>query len=220
MVPKINATKSRRRLVLLLLLIGLQPLIACTPHRSHTQLVQTANEQSDVKALAEEGTELLRAGERDRAEQILRKALRLQDSVVLRNNLGVVMYQRRQYASAAAEFAQALRLSPDRVATLNNLGLAWEAQGRFPTAAHAYRRALQIEPENLDALRSLARVRIRSGAKPHQVRDLLEELVAHEVDGRWLTWAQGQLQVFKPIDPRLGPQPAATQRLDPVGPKQ
>jgi len=45
-------------------------------------------------------------------------------AAAVRNNFGVLLYERRQYGAAASEFTEPLGLSPNHVETLSNLGLA------------------------------------------------------------------------------------------------
>lgn len=97
-----------------------------------------------------------------RAEELLREALAQRDSASTRFRLGCVLIERRQYAAAAEQFEQALRLNRahDRIRGMNerilmNLGFCHQALGEHGRAANAYRQALELDPSSAAARQGL-----------------------------------------------------------------
>jgi len=172
---------------------------ACNTERNETQLVYAMVPQTNAQALAKDGTRLLRRGDRAAAEAVFRSSLKHEDSAVVRNNLGVIFFERRQYPAAAAEFAHAVRLDPGNADTLSNLGLAWEAMNRVEVAADFYKRALELEPNHIGARRNLARATLRAGNDDAiSTRSILFDLLANDTDSAWIEWVQEEL--FKLTD--------------------
>ena len=67
------------------------------------------------------------------------------------NNLGLCFHERRDYALAAASFAEAVRLNPAYATAYNNLGTALQAQGFLDEAAAHFKRALAARPDYPEA---------------------------------------------------------------------
>jgi len=178
----------------LFLLLAIAVVSACNTERRETQLVHAMVPQTNAQALAKDGTHLLRRGDRAAAEAVFRLSLKHEDSAVVRNNLGVIFFERRQYPAAAAEFAHAVRLDPGNADTLSNLGLAWEAMNRVEVAADFYKSALELEPNHVRAQRNFARATLRAGNDDAiSTRSILLDLLANETDSRWIEWAHKEL---------------------------
>ncbi len=72
--------------------------------------------------------------------------------------LGITLYERAQYADAAAMMNKALSLSPLDAELLNNLAICYLELGDLNKAMQTVRRALNIEANNLFALNTLGEI--------------------------------------------------------------
>ena len=75
---------------------------------------------------------------------------------VFHNNYGAVLHALGRHQEAAAEFAQALALSPNYADALANQGMAMMSLGHDTAALASLGRALQLQPAHGDALRRAA----------------------------------------------------------------
>ncbi len=98
------------------------------------------------------GWKLFQARELARAEQVYRKVLAF-DSTVVRAwfMLAAVQQVQGQIEAAVTSYQQVLRLEPDHVEALNNLGVAVHSQGKVEDALLCLRRALALKPDYADA---------------------------------------------------------------------
>jgi len=103
------------------------------------------------------GTEYLRAGELDLAEQHIRAALSIRpDLHVAHNNLGLAYARRGKPGAAVEHFENAIRLMRGYAEAHNNLGVALQATGDLQGAVEHYRRSLEIGPPMVNAANNLA----------------------------------------------------------------
>jgi protein O-mannosyl-transferase len=100
-----------------------------------------------------------------RAEDLLRKALAQRDSARARFRLGCVLIEREQFAAAAEQFRQGLRLNrtQDRIRGMDarlffNLGYCCFYSGEYTRAAEAFRQASEQDPSFTAAQEWLATV--------------------------------------------------------------
>lgn len=95
------------------------------------------------------GLALLQLREAQRAEIHVRKAVKLAPSrVEARSLLGWIHLElRRDYVSAAAEYAQVVRLRPQLPEAHNNLGVALRRKGDLEGATASFGRAVELKPD-------------------------------------------------------------------------
>jgi len=123
------------------------------------------------------GFALAQAGQRARAMDAYREALRLEPSYPLAHNYyGRVLADMGQHDQAAAEYEQALRLLPRFAEASNNLGLTRVEQGQFDHAREAFATALRLNPSFVQARNNLAIVYARQGDYAHAIAEF-EEVV-------------------------------------------
>ncbi len=101
--------------------------------------------------------EAIRAGRLDEAEDACRKAaLEHPESPEPVHFLGIIAYQRDQFAEAIAFYNQAIGLSPSQPSFYTNLGSALSSAGSFDEATEAFQKAIVLQPENPIAHNNLA----------------------------------------------------------------
>lgn len=91
-------------------------------------------------------------GRIDEAEVVYRRLLATNpDWAYVRQLLGLICHQRRDFGEAAAAIEEAVRLQPGIAEYHNNLGEVYRALGRVADAVKCYRRALELNPAYADA---------------------------------------------------------------------
>ena len=78
--------------------------------------------------------------------------------------LGIVAYQRRDFAAAVERIRKAITFADGNAAYFSNLGLALQAQGHLADAIANYRRAVSLDPGHADAFYNLGNALLQSGA--------------------------------------------------------
>ena len=73
-----------------------------------------------------------------------------EDNDVARNNLGLVLEERGDWAGALANFQAATRLSPNQPVTRNNLGTLLDQLGQPADALAEFRAAIALRPDDAD----------------------------------------------------------------------
>jgi len=100
------------------------------------------------------GTSLSSLGRNDEAEAEFKKSLTLTPDYAAATNLGVIYYNQKRYAEAAAITEQALQINDKDFRLWNNLAIAYEWLGRPEKAREAFRQELtrleQIAPLRRD----------------------------------------------------------------------
>lgn len=109
------------------------------------------------------------------------------------NNLGKVYFQQGKMYLAAWEFEYAIKLMPYHPEPKNNLALVLETVQRFDESITQYEEALDLQPDNPELLGNLARAKIRRGDPPHEIKQMLMDLVLKDTRPEWLEWANEQL---------------------------
>ena len=85
------------------------------------------------------------------------------ESALVRNNLGLALYHRGEFAGAVAEFRLATRLGDRYALAHNNLAAALERNGALEEALVEYRRALEIAPGLFEASANVGNLMVRLG---------------------------------------------------------
>lgn len=105
------------------------------------------------------GNELFDQGRIADAAARFREAVRLDPSFAEAwNSLGLVSYERRDYAGAAEFHKRAVLQKPDFAEALSNLGTDFLFMGRFPDAAAAFEKVIALVPEMPEAHNNLGLV--------------------------------------------------------------
>ncbi len=73
------------------------------------------------------------------------------EEAVARNNLGLVLDARGEYARAMREYELALRIDPFSHQTLNNLGVTLGRMGRFKESIAYFSKAIRLKPDYVEA---------------------------------------------------------------------
>jgi len=83
------------------------------------------------------------------AESELRLAIRLRETPEELHNLGVVLFEQKRYAEAAASILRALSLAPEQLIWRMNLGTVYRLMNRTAESEKAFRRALELAGREL-----------------------------------------------------------------------
>lgn len=95
----------------------------------------------------DEASSALRSGRTEEAERAYRALAQANPELGGPHaNLGVIYRRAGKLAEAAAEFEQAVRLSPRQPIYLNQLGVTYRQQGKFDQARDAYQKAIALDP--------------------------------------------------------------------------
>jgi protein O-GlcNAc transferase len=109
--------------------------------------------RAEIESIFGQGLSFHRAGLLPEAEQIYQRVLQADprhfDSVHL---LGVVYYQRGEYAAAVRQIDAALQIKPDVADAYNNRGNALKRLGRLEEALTSYNRATALAPKDAASL--------------------------------------------------------------------
>ena len=121
--------------------------LAATPGSSDSSPATVA--QSAAKKLFDEAVQLQEQGKVDSALEKLVAASVLQpDHAETYNLLGICYDQKRQYASAQAEYARAIDQDRNNPRYLNNLGYSYYLAGNDKSAVKWYRKGLKLSPQD------------------------------------------------------------------------
>jgi tetratricopeptide (TPR) repeat protein len=94
----------------------------------------------------------IRAGQHAKAEELLKKAISLQQgNAELHNNLGMALKFQSRYTEAIASYEKALSLKPDYPEALNNLAVVTELSGYRQKALKLYTKAITHRPSYAEA---------------------------------------------------------------------
>lgn len=137
---------------------------------------------------------LIRAGRHEHALSQLRDALALEPlSLIIRTNLGSVLYFARRFEDAVARLRETLTLNDGFPVAHQWLGRALLAQGRHDEAIQAQRRAAEILGPDPESLASLGHTLARAG-HPTEAGEMLSRLEAlsteRHVSPYWLGLAR------------------------------
>ena len=169
---------------------------ATQPERSPQYLsgVDPGRDTDQARLHSQRAVELLDRGQLDQAEQELHKALAADAFYGPgHNNLGNVLYRKKDYYRAAWEYQMAAKLMPKHAFPRNNLGMVFETVGRLQEARTAYEEARKLDPGDVTIAGNLARLRVRLGLKDQVTGELLEEVTMKDRRPEWVHWARQQL---------------------------
>jgi Flp pilus assembly protein TadD/ADP-heptose:LPS heptosyltransferase len=131
-------------------------------------------------------------GKFDEAEKYLKRLLAKENkNVNAIINLGIVLFNKKDFENAFMQFEQAKNLSPENSAINYNYAVALETSGNYEKAIEEYRCALELTPENHVVKNnlgmSLLRMKnYREGWKYFESRFFTGELKRQEMHGkRW-----------------------------------
>ncbi len=148
---------------------------------------QVADRPSSARPLLEQGVELLRKGEADQAEPLLRQAaLAAPEDALVYFYLGSAQMAQSEYPDAASSLRRALRLNEVKPAlgranwreAQDNLGLALAFQQEYGQAKKVYEEALEKDPGYPAFSYNLACVCSRAGDRLGAIAALREALLA------------------------------------------
>ncbi len=132
------------------------------------------------------GVMYLKRGQTESAIQYFHKAL---SNILYANpanahyNLGRAYLARKEYAKAAEQMEQAVRVVPDFAIAYSSLGEAYEGLGRNADAQRSYRSAIQFAPNDAEAYWNLGRLLSRTGERA-EARKALNEVIRLAPDSR------------------------------------
>jgi tetratricopeptide (TPR) repeat protein len=98
-------------------------------------------------------------------------------SALVRNNLGLALYERGQFGGARDEFELATRLSDTYSLAHNNLAAATEREGRYEQALIHYRQAIRLAPGLIEAETNYGNLLVRLG-RPGEGLPVLRDVAA------------------------------------------
>jgi tetratricopeptide (TPR) repeat protein len=109
----------------------------------------------------------------EEAKRAYEKAIRADPAHAdARVNLGRLLHESGDAASAARHYRAALEANPEHPTAAFNLGVALEDLDRLDEALQVYRRAIALDPDNADAHYNLAGILERRGEKQAAIRHL------------------------------------------------
>jgi tetratricopeptide (TPR) repeat protein len=112
----------------------------------------------DVKALAGLGVALWRQGDKEEGEKQLRKAVKLDPGFARPHNLlGMVLWDKKDYAGATEEFIQEIHASQEPAKGWYNLGLLNARRELYLEAADYFANAVECDPSSIPCRRALER---------------------------------------------------------------
>jgi tetratricopeptide (TPR) repeat protein len=74
-----------------------------------------------------------------------------------------------------------------------NLALTLEQAGRTDEAIQTYKTALEVFPGHVPTEQALARLYVRSGAKPEELAGLLATIAMQGETAEWRAWARSTM---------------------------
>lgn len=97
-------------------------------------------------------------------EAIMRDAIaKNPDASYARDNLGVILAKRGDFAGALDQFRASAKASPDDADALSDLAHVLAVTGKFPEAEASYQAALKLEPYDADTHRNFAQLLRQEG---------------------------------------------------------
>jgi eukaryotic-like serine/threonine-protein kinase len=139
-----------------------------------------------VEALIGLGRAVEADGDRSAADVAFRRAIELQPSFAVFNQLGTVYYERGRWAAAAEMFRRATEVAPDSYRAFGNLGGAETMRCNFTAALAAFERALQLHPRDPYASSNLGMTQLWTGKTGEAVASL--ERAVREAPSDYAVW--------------------------------
>lgn len=121
--------------------------------QAHRAALQSAREEeTEPDKLAEQGGNLLAAGDAEQAFELLDRASRsLADEEIVWFNLGLAALKLERWEAAQRALLQATKINPERAESFLNRAIALQKIGRCAEAIEALKRTLKLTPERTDA---------------------------------------------------------------------
>jgi arylsulfatase A-like enzyme/Tfp pilus assembly protein PilF len=99
------------------------------------------------------------SSDKSAAQSAYEKAVSIQPNFgPAQRELGTLLFQTKQYSSAAVHFEKAIRLGVREPSVFNSLGISYSQTNRLPKAIGSYREAIKLAPENAATHLNLADV--------------------------------------------------------------
>ncbi len=140
----------------------------------------------------------------EKTDDLVKKEMLLREAVetfpqhsAFWTNLGTVLAQQNDYASAAEAFSLAADLDPTDPRPPYNHGALYVNRFWYQPAVEHFERALERDPNYLNAVRGLARTRVVLRDFDEDLLSLLDRAVLLESDERWLSYFQRQRVVVR-----------------------
>jgi Tfp pilus assembly protein PilF len=142
----------------------------------------------------------------DKAERLLNEAL-VADVTYgpAHNSLGMLYFQQSKLYLAAWEFEYAAKLMPEMAEPYNNLGLVYEKAGKYQEALSYYAMALSHNDDNPVVLGNIVRVRMVSGDRSGDLKNMVSDLALNHPNPTWQRWARDQVELTKFQADKLSP---------------
>lgn len=200
------------------LLVALATILATSGcshfHRQKSLRYQTvaANSKHDTKTACEKHAKALVFLEKgclpcdyDKAERLLNEAL-VADVTYgpAHNSMGMLYYLQGKLYLAAWEFEYAAKLMPEMSEPYNNLGLVYEKAGKYQEALSYYAMALSHNDGNPEVLGNIVRVRMTTGDRNGDLKDMVSDLALYHPNPQWQKWARDQVELTKFRDDKIG----------------
>lgn len=147
-------------------------------------------QEEDFQAIVDEAQEAYRGGNLERAEELYREALAMdEENAALYYNLGNVYYDRGSYGEAIAAYENSLERGGEDLRVYYNLGNAYYEGGNFDAALAAYRDAREAgEGEGPDGQLTVNTAKtLRQLGRDQEARELLKGYLS-ENSGDALGW--------------------------------
>jgi tetratricopeptide (TPR) repeat protein len=155
--------------------------------------VSLAQRASEGQRVALEAQKSAKAGKRDEAIDLYRRALSYsRDMHGAWNNLGVLLAERGQYLEAREAFQTAADLAPADPRPVANIGDLFTNRGYFAQAMEHYELALERDPQYLPALRGAVRAAAMLGRADEPTARRIQLALFTETDAQWLAFFQRQ----------------------------
>ncbi len=111
-------------------------------------------------------------GDSAAAEKAFHRAIELEPSFAVFNQLALLYFDLGRYAEAADMFRRAARAAPDSARALSNLGGTETMLCNYPAALAAYKKALEIDPSYSSAVSNLGMTQLWTGRAAEAVASL------------------------------------------------
>jgi cytochrome c-type biogenesis protein CcmH/NrfG len=145
---------------------------------------------------AEEGAELLREGEADRAIALLEDVLRDDsENAYAAYFLGAAQFEKERWDKALKAYVRALELAPDYLGAMIGAGHALRMKGELDRAIRMGNAVLERRPEDGDALHLLGLVHLQRDERA-KAREYFERFLATRPEAEVVAEVQGLLQIL------------------------
>ncbi|MGD8607364.1 MAG: tetratricopeptide repeat protein [Myxococcales bacterium] len=153
--------------------------------------------QSKRWEAAEEGIELLHAGDADRAiDELLRVVRDDPENEYAYHFLGHAYFEKEAFPEALKSYVEALRLAPDYVGAMVGAGQTLRMMGEYDRAIRMGRRVLEIRQDDPDALFLVGAAHFQKGEN-QPAKQYLERFLETNPELEVALEVEGMLQVVR-----------------------